>query len=159
MECRMDKPIKLKINDVDAKPKTISRMIQAFSNLDILNSYGGYIFTFRIHNNITYLGIKPAILDGQRSNHFDLNAGPETKLFLTGSIMINGHISLLFKISKKEMNNKIKSELKELYIQFSTLLINNKYSGSGKFDWITKKIFEESELFESVPMTVYDLGL
>ncbi len=153
----MDNLIKLYINDADAKPKTISRMIQAFSNIDILNSYGGYIFTYRIHNGINYLGIMPAILEGQRSNHFDLKAGPETKIFLTGGINADTEISLLFKIPKIELTEKIKSELRDLYINLANLLIKNGYSGTGTLDWITRNIIEESELFSPVPMTIYDL--
>ena len=145
------------INGETPKTKTISNMIRAFSNLDLLNSYGGYIFTFRIQNKITYLGIKPAILDGQRNNHFKLNAGPDTKIFLTGSINTNGEISLLFKIKKEELNDDIKLQLKELYIQFATFLIENRYNGLGKFEWITIKIIKESKLFSPVPMTIYNL--
>ena len=118
----------------------------------------GYIFTYRIYNNSAYLGIKPSIIDGQGSIHYDLKAGPETKVFLTGGIYPNGDISLLFKISKKELNEKNKLELKELYIQFAGLLIENGYKGSGKLEWITQKIIEESELFSPVPMTIYDLN-
>ena len=145
------------INGEIPKTKTLVKMVQAFNNSNILNSYGGYIFTFRIHNNITYMGIKPAIIESQRSNHFDLNAGPDTNVFLTGSINTNGEISLLFKISKKEISNKVKSELKELYIQFASLLIKNNYKGLGQFEWITTKIIKESELFSPVPETIYDL--
>ena len=145
------------INGKSLKTKNIANMIQAFSNLDILNSYGGYIFTFRIHDNITYLGIKPAILDGQRSNHFELNSGPETKIFLTGGIKTSTEISLLFKISKTELTEIIKSELQDLYINFANLLIKNGYRGTGKLDWITRNIIEESELFSPIPISIYDL--
>ncbi len=145
------------LNGKVPKSKTILKMVEAFSNFDILSTYGGYIFTFRIHNNVQYMGIKPAIIEGQRSNHFNLNAGPDTKIFLTGNINPNGEISLLFKIAKKEMNNKIISELKELYIQFASLLIKNNYQGEGKLEWITKKILEESQLFQPVPMKIYDI--
>lgn len=145
------------INGRVSKPKTILTMVDAFQNSNLLSSYGGYIFTFRIHNNNKYMGIKPAIIDGQRTNHYDLDAGPETKVFLTGGIKAKGEITLLFKISKNNLNGKTKLQLKELYIQFSSLLINNSYQGSGKFDWVTKKIIEESDLFSPVPMTIYDL--
>ena len=152
----------MKINDLiingeAAKTKTISKMIHAFYNPVLLSSCGGYIFTYRRHNNILYIGVKPAIIEGQRSNHFDLDAGPETKVFLTGNINPNGEISLLFKISKINLNEKTKLDLKELYIQFSSLLINHNYKGPGKFEWITKKMIEESALFSPVPMTIYDL--
>jgi len=145
------------INGEPPKPKNISKMIRSFSNLDILNSYGGYIFTFRRDNNITYLGIKPAILDGQRSNHFELNAGPETKIFLTGGINANTEISLLFKIQKTELTEKVKSELRELYINLASLFIINGYNGTGTLDWITRNIIEKSELFSPIPTTIFDL--
>ena len=145
------------INGKTPKIKDISNMIHALSNLDILNSYGGYIFTFRIQNNITYLGIKPAILDGQRSNHYDLKAGPETKIFLTGGISTNTEISLLFKISKTDLTEIVKSELQELYIKMADLLTKNGYRGTGTLDWITRNIIEESKLFSPIPSTIFDL--
>ena len=145
------------INDEKKEPKSILQMVKAFCNPGILKSCGGYIFTYRIYNNSAYLGIKPSIIEGQRINHYDLNAGPETKVFLTGSINTNGEISLLFKISKTELNDEIKSELRELYLNFSDLLINNGYKGSGILDWITQRIIEESQLFIPIPSTIFDL--
>ncbi len=147
----------LVLNGETVKAAIISKMIYAFGSPDILKSCGGYIFTYRKHKNISYLGVKPAIIAGQRSNHYDLDSGPDTKIYLTGSINPNGDISLLFKISKKELNEKNKFELKNLYIQFARLLIENKYKGPGKLEWITKKIIEESELFSPVPISIYDL--
>ncbi len=145
------------INGEAAKTTIVSKMIHAFYDSNILKSCGGYIITYKIYNNITYIGVKPSIIDGQRSNHYDLEAGPETKVYLTGGINSTGEISLLFKIQNTELTEKIKSELKELYIQFANLLTKNKYKGSGELDWITKKIIEESRLFEPVPSTIYDL--
>lgn len=145
------------INGEAAKTIIISKMVHAFYDYNILNSCGGYIFTYRIHNNITYIGVMPSIIAGQRSNHYDLKAGPETKVFLTGGINANGEISLLFKISKTALNDEIKSELRELYISLASLLKKNGYEGPGTFDWITRKIIEESRLFLPIPSTIFDL--
>ncbi|MCK5154374.1 MAG: hypothetical protein KAQ93_08455, partial [Spirochaetales bacterium] len=67
------------INGEAAKTTIVSKMIHAFYDSNILKSCGGYIITYKIYNNITYIGVKPSIIDGQRSNHYDLEAGPETK--------------------------------------------------------------------------------
>lgn len=149
----------LVINGETASKITISGMVKAFYNLKTVKSYGGYILTYRIHNDISYIGVKPAIMEGQRNNHYDLIAGPETKVFLTGGINTNGEISLLFKISKIELNDKKKSELRELYLNFSYLLIDNGFKGPGTLDWITKNILGESKLFSNVPKTIYDLQI
>jgi hypothetical protein len=159
MEHDMNKNLTLIINDANADSKTISRMIQAFCTPDILKSCGGYIFTYRKNKGKVYLGVKPSIIEGQRSNHFDLKAGPETKVFLTGGINTKGEISLLFKLPEKDLNETIKSELRELYIQFTFLLIKNSYKGHGKFEWITKKILEETNLFFPIPLTIFDLNI
>jgi hypothetical protein len=147
------------INGNTFKKKDLVKMIKAFNNSTILNSYGGYIYTFRIHNNNTYMGIKPSIIDGQRSNHYNLVAGPETKVFLTGGINPNGEISLLFKISEKELTNELKFQLKEHYIQFADLLITNKYNGKGNLEWISRKMLEESQLFFPIPNTIFDFRI
>ena len=145
------------INEEIKGPKPISQMVQAFCSPSILKSCGGYVITYRIHKSIAYIGVKPSIIDGQRSNHYDLKAGPETKVFLTGGINVNGEISLLFKISKTELNKEIKSELKKLYLSLADLLIKNGYRGTGTLDWITRKIIEESGLFLPIPSTIFDL--
>jgi hypothetical protein len=145
------------INGEAAKPIIISKMVHAFNDYKILKSCGGYILTFRIDKNTAYIGVMPSIIAGQRSNHYDLKAGPETKIFLTGGINANGEISLLFKISKTELTEEIKSELRELYINLAVLLIKNGYKGPGTFDWITRKIIEESELFSPIPPTIFNL--
>ncbi len=146
------------INGEAAKTISISRMVHAFFDPNILKSCGGYVFTYRIHKNRAYIGVKPSIIEGQRSNHYDLKAGPETKVFLTGGINANGEISLLFKIQKTELTEEIKSELRELYISLADLLIKNGYKGGGTFDWITGKIIEESELFSPIPLTIFNLA-
>ena len=145
------------INGEAAKTIIISRMVHAFYDPNILKSCGGYVFTYRIHKNKAYIGVKPSIIEGQRSNHYDLKAGPETKVFLTGGINANGEISLLFKIQKTELTEEIKSELRELYIRLAELLLKNGYEGPGTFDWITRKIIEESRLFLPIPSTIFDL--
>ena len=145
------------INDEVMESKQILLMIKAFYNSNILKSCGGYILTYRIYKNTAYIGVMPSIINGQRSNHYDLKAGPETKAFLTGGINSNGEISLLFKISKTELTDEIKSDLKNLYISLANLFIKNKYKGSGSFDWITRKMIEESELFFPIPFTIFDL--
>lgn len=145
------------INGETAKPITISKMVQAFCNPNILKSCGGYVITYRVHKSTAYIGVRPSMIEGQRSNHYDLKSGPETKVFLTGGINANGEISLLFKISKTELTEEIKSELKKLYISLVDLLIKNGYRGSGTFDWITRKIIEESGLFFPIPSTIFDL--
>ena len=144
-------------NGEAAKPIITSKMVHAFYDYNILKSCGGYVFTYRIDKGTAYIGVMPSIIDGQRSNHYDLKAGPETKVFLTGGINTNGEISLLFKISKTELTMEIKSELRELYIKLADLLIKNGYEGPGALDWITRKIIEESELFLPIPSTIFDL--
>lgn len=145
------------INGEPAGPESVSQMVRAFCNPSLLRSCGGYIITYRVHDNTAYLGVKPAILNGQRSNHFDLQAGPETKVFLIGGINADGEISLLFKIPKEELSADVKSELRESYIRFAKLLMQNGYEGTGTFDWITRKIIQESEIYSSIPCTISDL--
>ncbi|MDA3939654.1 MAG: hypothetical protein PF693_10125 [Spirochaetia bacterium] len=147
----------LNINGKAETNTTTSKMIQAFFNKDILQSSGGYILTYKIHKYVSYLGIMPSIIAGQRSNHYDLKTGPVTEVFLTGGINTNGEISLIYKITKEELTEKIKSELKELYISFANLLKKNGYEGDGTYDWITVKIIEESQLFLPIPSTIFDL--
>ncbi|MCK4516414.1 MAG: hypothetical protein KAU31_14225 [Spirochaetaceae bacterium] len=145
------------INGETAGVRTISQMVRAFGNPDALRSCGGYIITYRVHNHTAYLGVKPAVLNGQRSNHFDLQAGPETKVFLIGGINADGKISLLFKIPKTELSVDVQSELRELYFRFANLLMQNGYEGTGTLDWITRKIMQESEIYSPVPSTILDL--
>ena len=147
----------LLINGETAGVRPVSQMVRAFGSLDTLRSCGGYIITYRVHDNTTYLGVKPAILNGQRSNHFDLQAGPETKVFLIGGINADGEISLLFKISKTELSVDVQCELRELYFRFADLLKQNGYGGSGTLDWISRKMIQESEIFSPVPLTIFDL--
>lgn len=103
------------------------------------------------------IGLSPKEINRCRGSHYDLKAGPETKVFLTGGINANGEISLLFKISKTALNDEIKSELRELYISLASLLKKNGYEGPGTFEWITRKIIEESRLFLPIPSTIFDL--
>ncbi len=153
----MNKPVALVINGETAGARTISRMVRAFGSPDTLRSCGGYIITYRVHDNTAYLGVKPAILNGQRSNHFDLQAGPETKVFLIGGINADGEVSLLFKIPKSELSVDVQSELRKLYVRFADLLKQNGYDGAGTLDWISRKILQESEIFAPVPLTIFDL--
>lgn len=145
------------INGEIAGAQTISQMVQAFGSPGTLHSCGGYIFTYRVHDNTAYLGVKPSILNGQRSNHFDLQAGPETKVFLIGGINADGKMSLLFKIPKEELSTDIQSELRQLYFRFAHLLKQNGYGGAGTLDWISRKTLQESEIYSRVPSTIFDL--
>lgn len=153
----MNKSYPLVINDNLAESEDIIKMVQALCSLSILKSCGGYILTYRRHKSRAYIGVMPSIISGQRCNHYDLKAGPETKVFLTGGINIYGEISLLFKISKTELNDQIISELRKLYISLANVLIKNGYEGPGILDWITRKIIEESRLFYPIPSTIYEM--
>lgn len=153
----MNKSYPLAINGNSAESEDIVKMVQAFCSLSILKSCAGYILTYRIHKSTAYIGVMPSIISGQRCNHYDLKAGPETKVFLTGGISVNGEISLLFKISKTALNDQIISELRKLYISLADVLIKNGYEGPGILDWITREIIEESKLFFPIPSTIYDL--
>ena len=153
----MNKSRALVINGETAGAQTISQMVQAFGSPGTLRSCGGYMFTYRVDNNTAYIGVKPSIVDGQRSHHYDLKAGPETKVFLIGGISADGKMSLLFRIPETELSADVKSELRELYFRFAGLLKQNGYGGLGVLDWISRKILQESELFPSTPLTVFDL--
>ena len=153
----MNRSLILILNGEAAGSQTISQMVQAFCSPNILRSCGGYIITYRVHDSTAYLGVKPTIMEGQRSNHYDLKAGPDTKVFLIGGITADGEISLLFKISKEELSANIRSELRGLYIHFADLLTQNGYGGPGILDWISRKCIQESEIFSPVPLTILDL--
>jgi len=155
----MNEALTLILNGETAGSKTIAQMVQAFCSPDILRSCGGYIITFRAHDNTAYMGVMPSILGGQRSNHYDLKAGPETNVFLTGGINADGEISLLFNISKAELTADTESELRGLYFRFADLLTQNGYEGPGTLDWISRKIMQESEIFSPIPLTIFDLPI
>ena len=153
----MNETTDLIINGEPAESQLISQMVRAFFNPDMLRPCGGYIVTYREHNGTAYLGVKPSILNGQRSNHYDLRAGPDSRLSLIGGIDARGEISLLFKIPRSGLSVETKSELRALYARFADLLIQYEYGGAGILDWTTRKILRESELFSSVPSTIFDL--
>ena len=156
-ERKMNEETPLVINGEPAGPEVVAQMVRAFCSRDILRSCGGYIFTYRVHDNTAYLGVKPSILNGQRSNHYDLKAGSKTKLALIGGINIDGEISLLFKVPEEELSVETKSELRALYVRFANLLMQNGYGGGGTLDWISRTILQESAIFSPVPSTILNL--
>ncbi|MBU8914331.1 MAG: hypothetical protein KOO61_09940 [Spirochaetales bacterium] len=153
----MNKSLTLIFNGEAAESQTISPMVRTFCSPNILRSCGGYIIACQVHGSTAYLGVRPTIMEGQRSNHYDLKVGPDTKACLIGGITVAGGISLLFRISKEELSGNIGSELRELYIHSADLLTQNGYSGLGILDWISRKSIQESEISSPVPLTILDL--
>ena len=153
----MAEPLTLIINGETAESRIISQMVRAFCSPEILRSCGGYVIVYRVRNDTAYLGVKPSILNGQRTNHYDLKAGPDTRVSLIGGINADGEISLLFKIPEPELSTDVKSELRQLYARFADLLKRNGYDGPGALDWVTQRILQESEIFSPVPLTILDL--
>lgn len=132
------------------------KFAKALSDPASLTSSGGWLFKSRREENAIYIGIVPALSEGQRLHHYDIRV-PEGE-HLIGSISANGEISLLFKAEAESLDTAAMARWKAQYRGFAGVLIQCGYHGEGKLDWITQKIIEESGIFQPVPLTLGEIS-
>ncbi len=128
----------------------------AITDSEILRSSGGYLFKSCFLDGVLYIGIKPAISEGERLHHYDIHV-PKAE-HIIGSISATGGFTLLFKAEKADLNNESRGYWKTEFTAFAEVLLSLGYQGKGELDWITRQIIEESGIFEPTPTTLAEIN-
>lgn len=152
----------LNLNGSIPTKKETAAFAGALSDAGILTAAGGYLFKSRFDGSTLHIGIAPTVSEGQRLHHYDITV-PEGE-YLLGSISATGEFTLLFKAETRDssgittLNETVRSIWRKQYTAFAETLFFIGYSGTGKLDWITKKIIEESGIFIPVPSTLREIA-
>ena len=116
---------------------------------------GGFLFKTCLVEEKLYIGIIPAISEGERLHHYDINI-PDSK-HLIGSISATGEFSILFSTEKEELNDKTRKLWRLQYSAFTAVLFALGYSKRGDLDWISQQIIKETNLFDPIPETLSEI--
>lgn len=145
---------KLLLNGGKPSGRELKQFIRALSDAKTLAARGGYLFKSRLTGGELHFGIVPAIADGERLHHYDIDV-PDGE-HLLGSLSATGEFSVLFK--ETSMDDESRELWKQQYKALAVTLLDLGYAGEGKLDWISCKIIEESELFHPIPQTLADIA-
>ncbi len=151
----MPAPFHFILNGSEPDGKKTARFIQSLTAPGNLRSAGGYIFKTCLTGNALHISIVPAISEGERLHHYDIDV-PDTE-YLIGSVSARGEFTLLFRTEKSDMNNEIREAWRSRFTAFAVVLFDLGYNGRGELDWITRQIIEESGLFSPIPETLAEI--
>lgn len=147
-------PVDLILNGGKPSGRERKQFIKALSDSKTLSARGGYLFKSRLTGGELHIGIVPAIADGERLHHYDINI-PEGE-HLLGSVSATGEFTVLFKAAS--LDEESREAWKQQYKALAGTLLELGYNGDGQLDWISRKIIEESELFSPIPETLADIA-
>lgn len=153
------KKYKIYLNREHTTPKEMKRVLKSIQNNRILKEKGGFLFQSSLNDSELHIGIVPFFIDGERTRHYDIELDYADKFQLSGFFNADGTIGMLFKPpeNKQDMDSEYKCKIKKCYINTVALLSSCGLSLSMEFDWITKKIMEESKFSDTPPQTVGEL--
>ncbi|MBI9100562.1 MAG: hypothetical protein JEY91_18940 [Spirochaetaceae bacterium] len=139
--------------------KEVKKIFKSVQNKKILKEKGGYLFNSSLKDSDFYIGIRPVIVEGERTHHYEIELDYEDAYKLTGFFNVDGTLGMLFKppASKHSITDEFKNQLKSSYEQTAEILVQNGFSEQVRFDWITQKMLGEIGLFEPVPQTLGNL--
>jgi hypothetical protein len=146
----------LVLNGSRPKEKELRHFIAAVSDPLRLRASGGYLFKTCLHEEELFISICPAISEGERHHHYDIQV-PDADHVL-GTISSNGEFTMLFKARKEELDNLERKKWRDIYTAFASVLIASGYGGTGRLDWITQQIIRESEIFGRIPATLNEMA-
>jgi hypothetical protein len=146
----------LVLNGSRPKDRELRQFITAVSDSAHLRASGGYLFKTCLHENALFISICPAISEGERHHHYDIQV-PDTDHVL-GTISSIGEITMLFKARKEELDSAERKKWRDIYTAFASVLIASGYNGTGRLDWITQQIIRESEIFGRIPATLSEMA-
>ena len=152
----MDSPFPLILNGAKPGRKDAGQFVHALADPEILESSGGYLFKTCLWEGKLHISIVPAISEGERLHHYDINV-PDPE-HIIGSVSATGEFTLLFRAEKIGMDNEARKRWKSRFSAFAVVLIALGYRGKGQLDWITRQIIEESGIFDPIPDTLAEIS-
>jgi len=156
---------KVFLNKKEKKACELKSIISALSNKDILIEKSGFLFNSSISDNCLCIGILPYFIDGQRTQHYDIELLGNGKCVLRGFINSNALLAILFQPEHNtyDLSSGFLPGMTELfcdnYVRLARFLIENGFSPDFELDLVTKCLFDEIKMFENIPSTVKELAM
>jgi hypothetical protein len=147
----------VRVNKQKAGKKLIKNLISAFNDSSVLTEKGGFLFKVTLTKNLLHIGVIPNFINNQRTYHYDIEIGVENEFTIIGGISNQGVFNLLFKPKSSPLSPEKKEEYCRVYTVFARFLVENGLNGTGKLDWITNNLLEESRIFSRPITSVIDL--
>jgi len=158
--------MKIILNATRASAGELKQMFRALEDPEILKEKGGYIFRTALAANPTdsekrklHFSIKPALLEGERTFHYDLILPESIRWILSGCINSTGEIQLLFKPESRPLTSEALKGYRKLYSSLASFFLNGGYQGEGVFDMVTQLLIQDAGLFEPTPDNFRALNL
>lgn len=150
---------KIYLNNELQSPKSINKIFKSIQNRKILKTRAGFLFKSSINDQNFHIGIRPVIMEGERSHHYDIRLDFENEYVFSGFFNVDGTIGILFTPpgKKEEISSEFKKNLKIVYKNTALILIENGFSENMKLDWISQKIADEIGIFDTSPVKLSDL--
>ena len=133
-------------------------MIQALNSRKIRTEKGGYLFKAASDEENLYLGIIPCISDGERTHHYDIRMPGNLEYVLTGGIIPEGKITVLFIPADRNLTDMMRRGYRSIYVDLAAGLIAAGFSAPGEIDEVSMAMLEKAELFPSVPLTLQEIA-
>ena len=145
---------RLILNSSRPSAREIRQFIRALADERTLSARGGYLFKSCLAGGELHIGIVPAIAEGERLHHYDIRV-PDGR-HLLGSLSATGEFTVLFKAAS--LDEEARNAWREQYEALAVTLLELGYAGEGRLDWISRKIIEESGLFDPIPETLAEIA-
>jgi len=156
---------KVFLNKKEKEACELKSIISALSNKDILIEKSGFLFNSSISDNCLCIGILPYFINGQRTQHYDIELSGIGKCVLRGFINSNALLAILFQPEHDTYNvaSGFLPGMAELfgdnYVRLARFLIENGFPEDSELDLVTKCLFDETKMFTDIPSTVKELAM
>lgn len=132
--------------------------IMALNEPRIVIEKAGFLFKAAVRTDHLLLTVTPAMINGERSYHYDQKLDGEDAYTLIGNISAAGLFTILFKPTNLPLTQEQKARYIRICVVFSWWLLREGYSGKGLLNKVTQSLFEEIGL-SPTPQTLADLSI
>jgi len=141
------------LNNELQTPKAIAKIFKSIQNTKVLKARAGFLFKSSINDCEFHIGLRPVLIEGERSHHYDIVLDFEDEYIFSGFFNVDGTLGILFTPpgKKEEISTEYKDKLRNTYKATAAVLIKNGFSKKMKLDWISQKIMEEIGIFDPIP--------
>ncbi len=129
------------------------KIIRLFQD-DVVIANGGFLFKSSISERLLHLGIIPVLKNGERGRHYDIVLACEDDTAFTGAVNTDLSITLMLTTppkNKEAVTPALRTRIKQAYIDTAEAYLACGFPTNTKFDWISRKMLEELEVFTTVP--------
>jgi len=144
------------LNGKTGDASTAKGWIRALNDKRIVHEKAGFLFKASFDEDHLMLAVAPALINGERTMHYNMHLGMENQFTLIGDVNAQGFFTFLFK--PDSMDQLITQSARFIYIcrRFAGFLLENGYTGDGQLDEVAQGVLKKLGL-SSAPQTLAEL--